>query len=346
MKKIRVLVVDDSAFMRKMLSDMLSSDPRIEVIDTARNGEICLEKIVKLQPDVVTLDIEMPVMDGMTTLEEIMKRHPIPVVMVSSVSDSQTKKTLQAISKGAVDFVAKPSGAISLDINLVKEEIISKVITASQAKINREQRFEMPLPTTLNNFQENKSIICIGSSTGGPRALEKILRDLPENLRAPIVIVQHMPRRFTKSLANRLDQISSISVVEAIDHQFLEEGKAYIAPGDYHMRVLKRGTRLQIKLSKEKPKRGHRPSVDVLLQSVSLLSNYNKMIIILTGMGRDGAEGIIQVKEKDQNAFVITESEKTAIINGMPSAARETGYANLTLPVDQIGESLINLLNK
>lgn len=347
MKRIRVLVVDDSAFMRKMLSDMLSSDKRIDVVGTARNGAICLEKIPKLKPDVITLDIEMPVMDGIETLEHIMEKNPVAVVMVSSISDEHTRKTIDAISKGAVDFVPKPSGPISLDIDLVKEEIINKVIIASGAKMTRvtKQAKARRIPPLIRPHREKKNIICLGSSTGGPRALEKILKRLPENFPAPILIVQHMPASFTKSLAKRLDQISEINVKEARDGEVIRTSQVYIAPGDFHMEVEKRGKDLTIALTKDEARRGHRPAVDVLLESITSLKDYNKIAIILTGMGQDGAKGIKQLKEIDSSAIVISESEESAVINGMPRAARETGQVNLTLHIDQISETVIKLLN-
>jgi len=345
MKKIRVLVVDDSAFMRKMISDMLSSNKHIEVVGTARNGEVCLEKIPKLQPDVITLDIEMPIMDGITTLEQIMKNHPTPVVMVSSVSDDQTMKAIHAITKGAVDFVAKPSGAISLDINVVREEIITKVMTASKAKIQKFDSTQINFPTYPRIFNEKKCVICIGASTGGPRALEIVLKSIPDHLQAPILIVQHMPASFTKSLAKRLNQRSKIKVKEARHNEVIKKSQVYVAPGDYHMEVKRKGTQLVISLTKDKPRRGHRPSVDVLLESLTSLKDYNKIAVILTGMGRDGAKGVVQLKKEDPSAIVITESEKSAIINGMPSSARATGYVNMTLHVDRIGETIVSLLN-
>lgn len=345
MEKIRVLVVDDSAFMRTLISNMLSRDPNIEVVGTAQNGQVCLEKIPKLKPDVITLDIEMPVMDGLTTLEQILEKFPTPVVMVSSISDESTMKTLHAISKGAVDFIPKPSNSISMNLIVLQNEITEKVKTASKAKIKVDKKSKITIPPSAFPFNNKDTIICIGASTGGPRALEEVLQSLPAKISAPILIVQHMPAKFTNSLAKRLDRNNLIRVKEAEMNEIIKSGVAYVAPGDFHMRVIRQGNNLAISLMQDAARRGHRPSVDILLESLTSLSDYNKIVVILTGMGRDGSEGIVKLKEVDQSTFVISESEQTAIINGMPKAARKTGHVNMTLHLDQIGETLINLLN-
>ncbi|HLS35343.1 MAG TPA: chemotaxis response regulator protein-glutamate methylesterase [Bacillota bacterium] len=345
-EKIRVLVIDDSAFMRKMITDILSSDHRITVIGTARNGEIGLRKMKELQPDVITLDVEMPVMDGLSTLKEIMNNHPIPVVMISGTSNQHMKKTIQAISNGAIDFVAKPSGTISVDIKRIEQEIISKVITASQVDMNVITKQKKFTSSKLTSFNQKETLICIGTSTGGPKALETILKSIPKELQASILIVQHMPEQFTKSFAQRLNQIAHIPVKEARHHEQIKEGHAYVAPGNYHMLVQKKGKDLKIVLSKEEKQKGHRPSVDVLLQSVSQLNECQKIAIILTGMGKDGAKGVVELKKADKHSLVITESEQTALIYGMPSAAKETGHVNYTLPVHQISELLVDILIK
>src|SRR5690625_224403 len=250
--------------MRKVIGDILARDERIEVIGTARNGRDALKKINVHHPDVVTLDVEMPVMDGLMTLEQIMLNHPLPVLMISSSTTEGAKKTLQAISMGAVDFISKPSGPISLDIHRLQDEIISKVITAAQANIKKADKHIHLKYDKLVVQKFEKTVIAIGTSTGGPRALQKILTYLPKDIKAAILIVQHMPSGFTRSLAERLNSIANIHVKEAKHGETIEQGKAYIAPGNYHMEVEQIGNRQVIHLSKEKPVNNHRPSVDVL----------------------------------------------------------------------------------
>lgn len=350
MNLIKVLVVDDSAFMRKMISDMLNTNPRINVIGTARNGSEALAKITELSPDVVTLDVEMPVMDGISTLKEIMRQNPLPVIMLSSLTKQGADKTIQSMSLGAVDFIAKPSGSISLDINKIKNEIISKVVDAAKSQVHRlteqYQTIEPISPIRVSKTgRSNEVVVAIGTSTGGPRALQQVLTRLPENFPAPIVIVQHMPKGFTKSLANRLDSLSQINVKEAENGQKLEKGTAYIAPGGFHLRVKNIANALFAKVSKEKPRNGHQPSVDVLFESVSELHSYQVYAVVMTGMGADGAQGLIEIKEKNKNAIIVSESQRTAIVYGMPQAAVKTNLVDHVTDLNKISEVLINKIN-
>lgn len=345
-RKIRVLIVDDSAFMRKVIGDILARDERIEVIGTARNGRDALKKINVHHPDVVTLDVEMPVMDGLMTLEQIMLNHPLPVLMISSSTTEGAKKTLQAISMGAVDFISKPSGPISLDIHRLQDEIISKVITAAQANIKKADKHIHLKYDKLVVQKFEKTVIAIGTSTGGPRALQKILTYLPKDIKAAILIVQHMPSGFTRSLAERLNSIANIHVKEAKHGETIEQGKAYIAPGNYHMEVEQIGNRQVIHLSKEKPVNNHRPSVDVLFKSVARLQRTNKISIILTGMGRDGAEGIKTIKQLAPHSLVIAEAKQSAVVYGMPKAAVETNCVDKVIPLEHIGKSIEQIIQK
>lgn len=346
MKKINVLVIDDSAFMRKMISEILSSDDRIKVVGTARNGKDGLAKIKQLSPDVVTLDIEMPILDGISTLQEIMKTNPLPVVMVSSITSRGAMKTIHAISKGAVDFIAKPSGAISLNISDIKDEMIQKVITASEAKLMNVSNLITNIETNEIYLTKKKTMIAIGTSTGGPSALEQVLRTVPEHFPAPILIVQHMPPHFTKSLAERLNLIANITVKEARNGDIVENGTAYIAPGDFHMTVRKVGRSIAIHLHEKPPKNGHRPSVDVLFRSIAHLEDYNKIAVVLTGMGRDGASGISYLKEQDDQTIVITESKESAVVYGMPLAVARTGKVNITDHISNIGKTIEEIVQK
>ncbi|API93905.1 MULTISPECIES: protein-glutamate methylesterase/protein-glutamine glutaminase [Virgibacillus] len=348
MNIIRVLVIDDSAFMRKILSDMLASDPRIEVVGTARNGEDGLHKIKQLSPDVITLDVQMPVMDGITALKEIMQTHPIPVVMLSSVTEDATIKTIQAISSGAVDFIAKPSGAISIDIETMKQEIIHKVITASMVKLPRQQKAskkQIPIKEPIKELANyHQTIVAIGASTGGPRALQHIVEQLPKNLAAAVLVVQHMPAGFTKSLAERLNLKSELLVKEAEHGERLQHGVVYIAPGGWHMKLSQIGTSIFIDLTEEDPLRGHRPSVDMLFTSVAPLQEVNKIAVILTGMGNDGTDGIKNLKKSDDRTYVIAESEETAIVYGMPKAAMATNLVNKQVPLDEVSRLITKLV--
>jgi two-component system, chemotaxis family, protein-glutamate methylesterase/glutaminase len=349
MKSIRVLVIDDSAFMRKVIKDMLESDQRIQVIATARNGEDGIRKIKKLSPDVVTLDIHMPVMDGITALQYIMGECPVPVVMLSSATAEGADKTLQAISNGAVDFITKPSGSLSIENGQITKEIISKVIAASGVSIAEKpeetkiQSTDIPVQNRKQTY--SRTIVTIGTSTGGPRALQQVIPCLPADFSAPILIVQHMPPGFTKSLAERLNSMSAVHVKEAVHGEVLEDGTAYIAPGNYHMHVKKRGIAMVVELSQKEPVNGHRPSVDVLFESAGDLDQTNKIAVILTGMGSDGSNGIKRMKTIDPSTITIAESEKTAVIYGMPKSAVKTNCVNHIVALNQVADTLENLVN-
>ncbi|SFA41726.1 two-component system, chemotaxis family, response regulator CheB [Parageobacillus thermantarcticus] len=346
MSKVKVLVVDDSAFMRKLIVDFLSESPQIEVVGTARNGKEALEKVSLLNPDVVTLDVEMPIMNGLETLKQMMTKHPLPVVMLSSTTTEGAENTITAMQYGAVDFVAKPSGVISLDLYKVKEELINKVLLASRANVRAiskdnagEMRANQRIKTVCDRKHQRKKIVCIGTSTGGPRALQQVLTKLPENIAAPIMIVQHMPKGFTKSLAQRLDSLSSIAVKEAEDGETLQNGTAYIAPGGFHLLVHEAKGSLTACVEQSPPRNGHRPSVDVLFESISALTDYEKIAVIMTGMGSDGTMGLRRLKESG-NTKVIAEDEKTAVVFGMPRAAIQANVVDMVVPLEQIAEMI------
>ncbi|WP_139488968.1 protein-glutamate methylesterase/protein-glutamine glutaminase [Brevibacillus dissolubilis] len=385
MSKIRVLVVDDSAFMRKVISDILSADAEVEVIDKAKNGKEAIEKVKNLQPDVVTLDIEMPEMNGLEALEYLMKHHPVPVVMLSSLTMEGAEATIRALELGAFDFVTKTSGPISLDIHKVGDTIVDIVKQAAKSKrrIGRglggssvtntpapapapqprpsiqkptvpgfSRKMETPAdnpPTPVSMSSDiggrTTKIVALGTSTGGPKALQVVLSKIPADFNAPILIVQHMPPGFTKSLAQRLDTQSPIRVCEAEDGQTVENGTAYIAPGGYHMEVAQQSNgRLKIKLQQDAPRGGHRPSVDVLFESVSKLTKVNKWAVIMTGMGSDGTNGLKQLKASGTVTSVI-EHESSCVVYGMPRAAVNAGLADNIVPLEHIAETLVRLVN-
>ncbi|GAA0495727.1 protein-glutamate O-methylesterase CheB [Salinibacillus aidingensis] len=348
MQNIRVLVIDDSAFMRKMISDILNQDDQIQVVGTARNGQDGIQKIKSLSPDVITLDVEMPVMNGIEALEKIMKECPVPAVMVSSVTKSGADSTLQALHLGAIDFITKPSGSISLDIYKTEYEIISKVKHAATVNVHQiHTKATLPKPAssrTDSTVSQKKKIVVIGVSTGGPRALQSLIPALPDDFPAPILIVQHMPAAFTKSLAERLDRESKLSVKEAVNGEILSKGVVYIAAGDYHLEIKRTGTSLTALVVQSEPVNGHRPSVNKLFESAADLKHYEKYALILTGMGSDGSKGIQTLKEKDKGTKVIVESEESAVIFGMPKAALNTKEVNHVVSIDQMGSLLCELV--
>lgn len=353
MSKVKVIVVDDSVFMRKILSDLINSHPNIEVIDTARNGEEAIEKIKKQRPDVVTLDVEMPKMDGITALKELMKVSPVPVLMLSSLTKEGADATIKALQYGAVDFIAKPSNIFKIDVEDTKEELLRKIIVASKVKLRKKtfKDIHSPKITKRINYRKNKNldqkrsegkakkIVAIGTSTGGPRALQALLPNIPKNIDASFVIVQHMPPGFTKSLADRLDSISDINIKEAENNDILLPGHAYIAPGDQHMEVIKESSRFKIKLNSNPTVSGHRPSVDVLMNSIASIGIDNVIGVILTGMGSDGAKGLKKIKEN--SGYIIAQDEESCVVFGMPKSTIKLGVVDKVVPIYDISDEII-----
>lgn len=351
-KEIKVLVVDDSSFMRKVIGDILDETPGISVVARARDGVDGLIKIEKFRPDVVTLDVEMPRKNGIDTLREIMERFPTPVIMVSSLTQSGATITMQALSMGAVDFVAKPSGTISLNMREVGDELRQKVLAAASARSVVPGR---PFPSKANGPESIRppvskgiikpsvpgvrpKIVCIASSTGGPQALQKMLTELPKDFPLPIVIAQHMPRGFTASFASRLDDLCSIDVVEGSEGVRLRPGLAVIAPGGYHM-VIKGGAQdMSVGLSDSPPVLSVKPSANVLFSSVADVVGGDVVAVILTGMGRDGTEGAQILSSK--GAYVFGEAPETCVVYGMPRSAMEAGIINEQLPLHDMAGAL------
>ncbi len=349
MAKTRVLVVDDSAFMRKVISDMISQVPSFEVVGTARDGLDALQKVAQLQPDVVTLDVEMPHKNGLETLRDIMASQPVPVVMLSSVTQSGAKATLEALALGAVDFIPKPSGAISLDIEKIKDELLTKLKAAALAKVHPLKAKPQPIKTIgippvkkqavfpkPSDSTSPRIIVAIGASTGGPRALEAVLRQFPKDMPAAVLVVQHMPAGFTRSMAERLDQLSSIKVKEAEEGEPISPGVAYVAPGDYHMVVGAGGV---IHLERTPPVNYVRPSIDVTFLSLPPAYAGQTVGVILTGMGKDGAAGMAKIKAA--GGVTIVQDESTSVIYSMPRAVVENGDADYILPLDRIGDAAV-----
>ncbi|NNV05002.1 chemotaxis response regulator protein-glutamate methylesterase [Geobacillus sp. C56-T2] len=348
MKTIKVLVVDDSAFMRKCISDFLSEHPRLEVVGTARNGQEALAKIASLSPDVVTLDVEMPVMNGLDTLQQIMRDRPLPVVMVSSMTTEGAAAAIAAMQHGAVDVIAKPSGPISLDLYKIKEELIRKVLHASEVNIRAlvaQRRVPVRHRFSAQAAGGQKAVVAIGTSTGGPRALEVVLTQLPPDLAAPVLVVQHMPKGFTKSLADRLDTLATMTVKEAEEGERLQNGTAYIAPAGVHLVVCKENGALQARLDESPPRAGHRPAVDVLFESLATIDDVRKVAVVMTGMGTDGTAGLKKLKESG-NVKAIAEARETAVVYGMPRAAIEAGVIDVIAPLADIAAAIVQSIGE
>lgn len=342
MKVIRLLIVDDSAFMRQLLRDVLSQFAEIKVVDTANNGEQALTKIRQLRPDVVTMDVEMPVMDGLTALAQIMKDCPLPVVMVSSLTQQGAETALRALELGAVDCVGKPTGGIlSINPKTFGLDVAQKVIAASQAHTKtlapRPAVAPKPLATRPTLRRPRLRGVIIGTSTGGPRALQTVLPALPANFPVPILVVQHMPPGFTASLAKRLNEMCAITVREAQDGDRAEPGTALVAPGDYHLLLRRDGT---VTLSQDRPLWGVRPAVDMTLLSALPVWGRDTLAVILTGMGHDGSRGVADLKR--QGGRCIAEAESTCTIYGMPRTIIEAGHADTVAPIHQVAQAIID----
>lgn len=340
---ISVLVVDDSAFMRKAISMMLERDPEVRVLDTARDGERAIEKVKQLQPDVVTMDIEMPRMDGLTALQRIMDEDPRPVLMISSLTKEGADATVKAMEAGAVGFIPKQHSRVSLEITKIEQKLSDKIKSAARSNVrvlqrgrNRAPRSGSPAPASFSFRQAQ--LIAIGVSTGGPFALQKVVPALPEDLPVPVVVVQHMPPRFTRSLAERLDTLSALRVVEAEDGMPLVPGMLFIAPGGHHL-TFRSGPNEPIIGTPEEPTDTlHRPSVDVMFQSADRLYPGRVLGAIMTGMGKDGLEGAKAIKHS--GGKIIAQDEATSVVYGMPRAVTDAGLADLVLPMEKIASTL------
>ena len=341
---IKVLVIDDSALVRKLLTKELDKESDITVVGTAMNPYVARKKIAELKPDVLTLDLEMPRMDGLSFLSKLMKHHPMPVVVVSSLTPANSENALTALRLGAVDVICKPGSAYST--KEISRKIIKSVRTASVASVKKSttQLAQKKQVGNANNLPKarlkttTKKLIAIGSSTGGTKALEEILPALPPRLPGT-VIVQHMPPVFTKSFAERLNEVCRVNVKEAEDGDWIQPGQVLIAPGNYHMLVQKKGAKYYTKIKQGPPVHHHRPSVDVMFNSVAEAAGINATGVILTGMGSDGAKGL--KKMRDQGAHTIGQNEKTCVVYGMPKVAEEVGAVAEVLPLSEIAEAIV-----
>ncbi|SFD68672.1 two-component system, chemotaxis family, response regulator CheB [Paenibacillus catalpae] len=430
MTPYRVLVVDDSPFMRKIFSDLIVQDPQFTIVATACNGLEAVEAVKKWKPDAVTLDLEMPELNGIGALQRIMREQPTPVIMLSGISEENTRETIKALQFGAFDFIRKPMGAFSNDIVRVGELLLEKLriavlmrrytvpvglteerngsekpgkperpqlvkqVTPAEEQSNRkrglrqpEQQAETRNSAALVSMPDKKAstgvkkpdkkppgdirpiglapvaaalednlgqkrpkqksdagdsfdhVIAIGTSTGGPRALHEVITSLPSRLTAPVLVVQHMPPKFTKSLAQRLDSFSELEVVEAEQGDRLKAGVVYIAPGGHHMELAKDQSGYYVQLTQKPPRNGHRPSVDVLFESLTPFDELKRHAVIMTGMGSDGAKGMKALVDSGADS-AIAESEQTCVVYGMPRSAIESGCVKTVLPLQQIAAEL------
>ena len=340
-RRIRVLIVDDSAIVRQLLTDICASDPELEVVGTAVDPIVAREKIKLLSPDVLTLDVEMPRMNGVDFLEKLMRLRPMPVVMVSTLTREGADITLRALELGAVDFVAKPLKDLATSLPALREEIITKVKGAARAHIRHTGPRRQPLPaaTPLAATVSRFDLIAIGASTGGVETITELLGTFPENIPA-VVIVQHMPEAFVPRFAARLGDALPFAVAPAVGCEIITPGRVLIAPGNQHLMVVRgKGGGLETRLSNAPPVSGHRPSVDALFTSVAE-ARPKAVGVLLTGMGRDGAAGLLRMKEA--GAVTIAQDEQTSTVFGMPRAAQELGAARLVLPLPRIAAAIFN----
>lgn len=342
MKRIRVLAVDDSALMRNLLSAVINQQPDMEMVGTAPDPLIARELIKKLNPDVLTLDIDMPRMDGLEFLSRLMRLRPMPVVMISSMTTRGSKATLMALEQGAVDFLPKPDQQTAGDLEHWSVLVAEKIRAAANASLNRRHAGEPDRPPLRGVHVRQESIIAIGASTGGTEALRRVLMPLPKDCPG-IVIAQHMPSGFTRSFAQRLDSLCTIAVREGEDGQAVEPGTALIAPGDRHMHLVRHGKGYQVRLSDTAPVNRHRPSVDVLFDSVAQQAGRHASAAILTGMGSDGARGLLQLR--NAGAYTLAQSEATCVVFGMPREAIALGAARQVVDLDDISQRLLDSFN-
>jgi two-component system, chemotaxis family, protein-glutamate methylesterase/glutaminase len=340
--KVRVLVVDDSALMRQLLSSMMQSDRDIEVVGAAPDPLVARQMIKDLNPDVVTLDVEMPNMDGISFLEKIMKLRPMPVLMISSLTQEGAEATLQALELGAVDYIAKPKVDLQQGLAEKQAEIVEKVKIAAKARVRSRAsataRAAAPAMARVG-FSTTERIVAIGASTGGVEALREVLCGLPADSPA-VVVTQHMPAGFTTRFAERLNTLAQVTVQEAADGQRILPGHVYIAPGNWHLEVVRTGANYTCRLNDGSAVSGHRPSVDVLFRSVATSARGNAIGVILTGMGKDGAEGLKQMRAA--GAATIGQNEATCIVYGMPKAAHALGATQIELPIEKVAAAILD----
>ena len=348
MGKIRVLVVDDSAVIRRVVTGELSADPEIEVVGAAANGKIALAKIHQLNPDLIILDVEMPDMDGLETLARLRKDYPrLPVIMFSALTERGAAATLDALALGATDYFTKPSGPGGLEDSrlVIREELVPAIKALCRApgvppaKPSVAGPWPLPPTTSLTRPSGKVEVVAIGASTGGPNALAEVFRALPADLPVPLVIVQHMPPMFTRLLAERLTADTKVPVEEATTGVALRPGRAWIAPGNFHMVVVRDGLNVRTRLHQEPPEHSCRPAADPLFRSVAKVYGPNCLAVVLTGMGQDGLLGCETIREA--GGQVLVQDEATSVVWGMPGAVARAGLADKALPLSMVGNEIV-----
>jgi len=343
LEKIRVLIVDDSAIVRKVFSEELSKFPDIEIVGTAPDPFVARDKIVRLQPDVITLDIEMPRMDGLTFLKKLMKYYPLPVIIVSSLTPKGGKLTLEAMDSGAVEVIAKPGGAYT--VGDMSAQLADKIRAASRVRIVKKDSSERSASTRSEPIKAlaktSNKVIAIGASTGGTEALKTVLTSMPPNSPG-ILVVQHMPAEFTTAFAERLNGLCQITVKEARNNDSVNPGTALIAPGNYHMIFRRSGARYYVEIKNGPMVHHQRPAVDVLFKSTAQSAGPNSIGVILTGMGSDGAEGLLDMKQA--GARTIAQDERSCVVFGMPNEAIKLGAADKVVPLDQVAREIVRMV--
>lgn len=351
MKKIKVLCVDDSALMRQLMREIINSHEDMVVVDTAPDPYVARDLIKQHEPDVITLDVEMPRMDGIDFLEKLMRLHPMPVVMVSTLTSKGSEVTLKALELGAVDFVTKPQIGIRETMMSYRDIIGEKIRAAAMSKITQRSRFPRPekkiaepvsQAKALSPYVCNSRVIAVGASTGGTEAIRQFLEMLPREC-PPVVITQHMPAGFTRSFADRLNKLCTLTVKEAEHNELLQKGHAYIAPGDSHMLIADKGKGFQVILQQSEPVNRHRPSVDVLFDSVAQCVGRKCIGILLTGMGMDGAKGLLNLRQ--HGAVTYAQNESSCVVFGMPRAAIEMDAADEVQDILKIAPSVLARLS-
>ena len=342
MLPVRVLVVDDSVVVRKLLSAAFAATPEIQLAGTASSGAIALAKIPQLNPDLITLDIEMPGLNGIETLKEIRRLYPkLPVIMFSTLTEHGAAITLEALSLGASDYMTKPTNSASLASSMaqVQHELKAKVLSLARRGDHARPTLSKLAASKVRASTMPIEVLAIGTSTGGPNALAQVIPRLPEDFPIPVVIVQHMPPLFTRLLAERLHSQSHVPVREAEAGRTLEAGQVWIAPGNYHMTVVRKGLRAGLELNQDPPENSCRPAVDVLFRSVAQAYGPNVLAVVMTGMGSDGARGAAHIRET--GGEVLAQDEATSVVWGMPGAVVSAGMADKICPLSEISQELV-----